>query len=125
MGREDDTATAAEDDARVHAQLNALSTLTFTVTPGHKAADKARRLDDELRPIRERAKAALAEGRPTREALADCWALVGRAGAVIDAAGWWLDRNNSTRAWAERHVERGVRAVERRQAWQRWARGGR
>ena len=110
---------SSDDDAR--ARLSALTTLMFTTPPNHPASEKAQRLNAHLAPVRECAREALRaeprEGPPTaqaHDALERAWGLVDEAGGEIDRAGWWLHQGDSTRAWAERHVERPLAAWRRR-----------
>jgi len=119
--------TAVEDDDKIRERLNALSTLMFLYDPRDpETTAKAQRLNAHLKPVRDCARTALAteprDGSATaqaRAALVECWRLVDEAGAVIDREGWWLDRNDSTRAWAQRQVDANLRATERAQAWRR------
>jgi hypothetical protein len=101
---------AEKDDVRAH--LNALTLLVFVVDPGSENYARAQHVNELLGPARDVAREALrAEPREGPATAAGCaaprqaWELVDRAGAVIDREpGWWLDPEDSTRAWVERRV---------------------
>jgi hypothetical protein len=108
--------TAAVDGDDVRARLSALTTLMFLTPPTHRAHAQAQRLDADLAPVRECAKAALAleprDGPATedaRAALVHCWQLIDEVAPVIDRAGWWLRPGCSTRGWAQCRVDTVVR----------------